>query len=201
MEFIEEPAPASRVAAVVVATAASPGLAATLAEESWRGRSLLRGVVERLADIELVVVVVRDAAAAELVGDAGNVVVIVDPEWEEGSAAPLRAGLDYLTHSSAVEAAFVVSLDTPEIPPAALDELAAAHGRAETVVVVPKYRYVRGGPVLLGRDIWPRFLGAEGDLDLEHFLLAHPQWVTEVRVDWAPPRRVATTDDLAELAG
>jgi molybdenum cofactor cytidylyltransferase len=136
-----------------------------------------------------------------LIDDAANVVVIVDPEWEEGSASPLRAGLDYLTHSSAVEAAFVVALDTPEIPPAALDELALAHGQADTVVVVPKYRYVRGGPVLLGRDIWPRFLGAEGDLDLEHLLLAHPQWVTEVRVDWAPPRRMTTSDDLEELAG
>ena len=200
MEFDVEPADASRAGAVVVATSPSPGIAGTLAEERWQGRSLLDGVVARLAGLELVVVVVRDASAADLVDDAANVVIIVDPEWEEGTAAPLRAGLDYLTHSSTVEAAFVVALDTPEIEPAALDELALAHGNAETTVVVPKYRYVRGGPVLLGRDIWPRFLGAEGDLDLEHFLLAHPQWVTEVRVDWAPPRRVATTDDLAELA-
>jgi len=201
MEFMEEPVAPSRVGAVVVATGGSPGAAATLAEENWRGRPLLRGVVERLVDIELVVVVVRDAGAADLLEDADNVVVIVDPEWGEGTAAPLRAGLDYLSHSSAVEAAFVVVLETPDIPPAALQELAQAHGGAETTVVVPKYRYVRGGPVLLGRDIWPRFLGAEGDLDLDHFLLAHPQWVTEVRVDWAPPRRVATADDLAELAG
>ena len=200
MEFTEELTP-SRVGAVVVATGPTPGAAPTLAEENWGGRPLLRGVVERLAEIEVVAVVVRDDAAAELVGDAANVVVIVDPEWTEGTAAPIRAGLDYLTHSSDVEAAFIIPLDTPDIPAAALAELAAAHAEAETTVVVPKYRYIRGGPVLLGRDIWPRFLGAEGDLDLEHFLLAHPQWVTEVRLDWAPPRRVLTINDLAELAG
>lgn len=192
---------ASAVAAIVIATKASPGVAATLAEEPWHGRPLLAGVIERLGNLDVVAAVVRDEVAAELIEEFDDVVVIVDPEWLEGDASPLRAGLDYLTHSSNVAAAFVVTLDSPEIEPGALDDLVAAFTSAETPVVVPKYRYLRGGPVLLGREIWPRLLGAEGALDLEHFLLAHPQWVTEVRIDLAPPRRVSTIDDLAELAG
>jgi CTP:molybdopterin cytidylyltransferase MocA len=95
----------------------------------------------------------------------------------------------------------LIRSDTPEIEAAALQELTEAHATAATLVTVPKYRYVRGGPVLLDRDIWPRFLGAEGDLDLEQILLAHPQWVSEVRVDWAPPRHISNEDDLRELAG
>jgi CTP:molybdopterin cytidylyltransferase MocA len=200
VEFSTEPEPIS-AAAVVMATSASPGPAATLAEEPWRGEPLLAGLVRRLADLDAVVVVVRAESHAELVAGVPEVTVIVDPEWEEGAAAPLRVGLDWLTHSTDVRAAFVVNLDTPEIEPAALHELTEAHAAAGAPVTVPKYRYVRGGPVLLDRDIWPRFLGAEGDLDLEEILLAHPQWVNEVRVDWAPPRHITSEDDLRELAG
>ena len=187
-------------AAVVIATGSSPGPAATLAEEPWSGEPLLTGVLRRLTGLDVIVVVVRSEAHADLVDGIPEATVIVDPEWEEGAAAPLRVGLDWLTHSTGVDAAFVVNLDTPEIEAAALHELVAAHAAAETPVTVPKYRYVRGGPVLLDRDIWPRFLGAEGDLDLEAILLAHPQWVTEVRIGWAPPRHIVNEDDLRELA-
>ncbi len=55
--------------------------------------------------------------------------------------------------------------------------------------------------MLIGRDIWPRFLGAEGNLDIQELVQAHPQWVTEVRVDDLPPRRIESLDDLIELAG
>ena len=192
--------PESETAVVVLATAASPGAAPTLAEESWRSGSVLRGLVARLAELDHVVVVVRAEEHAGLVDGVGNVVVVVDPEWEEGAAASLRAGLDFLTHSTAAAVAFVVPVSAPEVDPSVLQTLLAAQHRAETPVVVPKYRYVRGGPVLLERGIWPRFLGAEGALDIEELLLAHPQWVTEVRVDVAPPRPLATVADLAELA-
>jgi CTP:molybdopterin cytidylyltransferase MocA len=190
-----------RAAAVVIATTESPGPAATLAEEPWRGESLLVGVVRRLAGLDAVVVVVREEAHAGLVDAIADITVIVDPEWREGTAAPLRVGLDWLTHATEVGAAFVVNLETPAVEGAVLEVLLDAHAGAEKPVTVPKYRYVRGGPVLLDRDIWPRFLSTEGDLDLQQILLAHPQWVTEVRVDWAPPRPIATGDDLLEIAG
>lgn len=199
VDFYAEPEPLS-AAAVVIATVGSPGLGATLAEEPWRGEPLLAGLVRRLTWLDAVVVVVRDEAHGELVNGIPEVTVIVDPEWEEGAAAPLRVGLDWLTHATEVAAAFVVNMDTPEIEAAALQELVEAHAAAETPVTVPKYRYVRGGPVLLDRDIWPRFLGAEGELDLEQILLAHPKWVNEVRIDWAPPRHIKNEDDLRQLS-
>jgi len=187
-------------AAVVIATTISPGPAATLAEEPWGSQPLLAGVIGRLDALEAVVVVVRDEAAAALVEPAPNIIVIIDPEWEEGDAAPVRAGLDWLTRAADVEAAFVVTLDAPEIEPKVLTEVAKAHASSETPITVPKYRYVRGGPVLLGKDVWPRFLGAEGELDVEQLILAHPQWVTEARVDSPPPRRIVNADDLLELS-
>lgn len=200
MEFGIEPNEPVSAGAVVIATVASPGPAATLAAEPWSRGSLLAGVARRLSSLDAVVVVVRDENELSLVDGVPDVTVIIDQEWEEGVSSPLRVGLDWLTHATEVAAAFVINMNIPEVEPAVLDELAAAHANSETPVSVPKYRYARAGPVLLDRSIWPRFLSAEGDVDVEHFLLAHPQWVTEVRVDFAPPRRIVDSDDLLELA-
>ncbi len=186
---------------MVLATAASPGSAETLAAEPWEGGSLLAGMVRRLADLEFVVLVVRDESHLDLVAPAPNLAVIVDPEWEEGAAAGLRVGLDWLTISTDAAAAFVATVDVPDIEPAVLRKLVVALSETDAPVAVPKYRYARGGPVLLDRSIWPRFLGAEGDVDIEQILLAHPQWVTEVRVDHAPPRHIVDLSDLLDVTG
>lgn len=196
-----EDEPRLEVAVIVIATESSPGSAATLAEELWHGRPMVRVVAERLEGFDPVVVVMRDEDAVSHLDGLPGIIAIVDPEWSEGAAAPLRAALDYLTHSADAQAAVVLSLRTPEIAPEVLRRLAAASADAVAPVAVPKYRYARSSPVLLRREIWPRFLGAEGDLDLEHLLLAHPQWVIEVRVDHPPPRRIAVAGDLLELSG
>ena len=186
--------------AVVDATLGSPGNAGRLALEERRGKPLVAHLAERLDQLGLVVVVVQVEADAALLDGYENVAVVIDPEWQEGSAAPLRAGLDYLAHATSLEAAFVLPMNVPLVESAALEELAAALAAHETLAAVPKYRYVRGLPILVKRDLWPRLLGAEGDIDLEHLIQAHPDWATEVRVDFAPPTRISTADQLAELS-
>ncbi len=198
MFFDEDHEPLAASAAVVLATAASPGGRDTLARELVGGRPLLAELVARLQSLRMVVVVVRDEEDGSLVAGMDRVVVIIDPEWEEG-AAPLRAGLDFLAQSNEFDEAFVVQVHTPLLEPAVLEALSVARREAGTLVAAPKYRYVRGGPLLIGSELWPRFLGAEGALDLDDYLKAHPQWVSEVRVDFAPPRRIVTSDDLVDM--
>lgn len=200
MEGISEPLPLDGVAAILIATEPSPGEMATLAEESVRSGNLLRSTAQRLEELAIVVIVVRDESLAGLVDGLANVVVLVDPEWSEGASSPVRAGLDFLEQSGGIDEAFIVQVSLPGVDARVLAEMVEARRDGGTLVAVPKYRYVRSGPVLLGRDIWPRFLGAEGPLDLEALLLAHPQWVTEVRVDVAPPRRILSAADLIEMA-
>ena len=202
MELYLEPEPHSweKAAAVVVATAPSPGSQERLAREEIKGKTLLQDLVSRFADLALVVVVVRDGSDVELLDGFENVVVVVDPEWEE-SSAPLRAGLDFLAQSGEFVEAFIAHIDTPVLPPGVCLELSAGRRDGGTLAAVPKYRYARGGPALIGADLWPHFLGLEGELDVDAHLLAHPQWVTEVRVDYAPPRRIETASDLLEVAG
>ncbi|NND02829.1 MAG: NTP transferase domain-containing protein [Acidimicrobiia bacterium] len=197
--FEDDFEPLATSAAVVNATGPSPGSDDTLARELVGGRPLLVELVSRLQVLPLVVVVVRDEADAALVAGMDKTVALIDPEWKE-DAAPLRAGLDFLEQSSGFDQAFIVPIHTPLLEPGVLETLSVARRDAGTLIAVPKYRYVRGGPALIGSDLWPRFMGAEGDFDLDDQLKVHPQWVTEVRVDYAPPRRIMTRDHLAEVA-
>ena len=120
--------------------------------------------------------------------------VVIDLEWSEGSAASLRVGLDVVMRGPATDFVVITRADQPGIGTedvAALIE--AAEGGAASV---PKYRYRRGFPVVLGRSIWERLLGSEGDLDLLDLLGSHPDGVREVWFEHLAGPRIRTPDDI-----
>ncbi len=88
----------------------------------------------------------------------------------------------------------------PTLPREVPAQLVAAHLASARPATVPKYRYVRGRPILLERELWPRLLGLEGRALPEAVLATHERWVEEVWLDQLVPGRVETPDDLADLA-
>ena len=126
--------------------------------------------------------------------------VLIDPEWQEGEAASLRAGLDFLGREPDGDAVLLASGEMPILPPGAVEEIVGAHQSAGTPATVPKYRYARGRPMVLGRELWPRLLGIEVGTTLEGVLATHAKWVTEVWIDHLPPPKITTPEDLRLLA-
>lgn len=145
--------------------------------------------------------VVLGADAEPLVAevDFGAATVLIDPQWHEGEAASLRAGLDYLQRSSEVEAIVLADADTPQVAPDVVAALLEAHARSGRPAAVPKYRYSRGRPVIVAREVWPRLLGLEGSVGPEAVLATHERWVEEVWFDQLPPVKVTSPDDLVDL--
>ena len=145
-------------------------------------------------------VVVLGAGAEEVLdrADLSGFTVVIDPEWAEGQAAPLRAGVDELTRHADIGSFVLTSADTPEISADLVGDLVAAHTTHDRMVTAPKYRYARGHPLVVGRDLWPRLLGLEGDAGIDSLLQTHPVWVHDLWVDALPPRPVATPDDLVD---
>ena len=142
------------------------------------------------------VVVVLGPDAEEIVAAMAPTAatVAIDPEWKEGSAASLRVGLDVVVRGPATDFVVVGFADQPGIGAgdvAALIE--AAEGAAASV---PKYRYRRDFPVVLGRGIWERLLGSEGDVDLLDLLESHPDGVQEVWFEHLIAPRMRTPDDM-----
>jgi molybdenum cofactor cytidylyltransferase len=129
-------------------------------------------------------------------GDAG---VVENPEWEEGMASSLRVGLDVASRDPSTEAVFIVMGDQPGIDPAVVEALLEHQRTSDALAIVPKYRYVRGHPVLIARALWSRLMSLEGDQGGRDLLQAHPEWVEEVIFEQLAPRDVDTSDDVKDL--
>jgi molybdenum cofactor cytidylyltransferase len=190
--------------ALILAAGASRRLGRPKQLVDWRGTPMLQRVIDAVAawpvdGIALVLGAHEEEILAAI--DPGDALVVVNPEWEEGIASSLRAGLDAVARQGGAERAFIVLGDQPSIPPDVPAGLLAGMEDSGRPAVIPKYRYQRGNPVLIDRFLWPRLMSLEGDAGAARLLQAHPEWVHEVRFDHPPPRDVDTPQDLDDLLG
>ena len=87
------------IAALILAADRGVDFATAAALQVFRGRPLLQSSLERVGHWPVdrtVVVLGADEEEVMDTLDFGNCTVVIDPEWQEGSASPLRAGLDHL---------------------------------------------------------------------------------------------------------
>jgi CTP:molybdopterin cytidylyltransferase MocA len=144
------------------------------------------------------VVVVVGYRGEEVAAAAGPMVRLVEnPDWEEGLATSLRAGLGVLSGDEGVVAAAVALADQPRIGPEAYRRVTAAH-REGAALVVATYGGVRGHPVLIGREHWPEAMSLAGDTGARTLLEKYD--VVEVPCDdTGSAADVDTPEDLENL--
>lgn len=190
--------------ALIIATATGSGFGGALALATWRRETVLEHVarVVTAAGIEDLTIVVGPRAyeIAESV-DLGAATFVIDPEWEEGRASALRAGLDTMWRNLALTAAVVADLERPGIDTPTVEAILERHDVGATPVTLAKYRYARGGPYAVARELWPHLMGLEGDVDLTGLFEARRDWVSEVWIDRVPPSRVRSSADLDAAVG
>lgn len=190
------------VAALILAAGGSTRLGRPKQLEKWGDTTLLGHVVAAArhypVDEVWVVLGAHIEAILETV-DLSDCGVIENPEWEEGIASSLRVGLDALNQMSRAESALIVIGDQPEVDPRVVAEVVRTFAASPAPVVIPKYRYTWGNPVMVDRSLWPRLMSLEGDEGAQRLFHAHPEWVEEVWTDQLPARDVDTESDLAEL--
>ena len=187
-----------RIVAVVLASDPGEGFAGSKYLSDVDGIKLID---RSLADAsvwpvdEVVVVLGPDAENVASTLGSWDVTIVIDPEWEEGSAASLRVGLDVVMRGPATEFVVVALADQPGVP--ASDVSALVEAAEDVSAVVPKYRYRRGFPIVLARELWERLLGLEGDVDLLGLLESHPDGVAEVWFDHLEAPRILSPEDVA----
>ena len=193
-----------KTAALILAAGESRRFGEPKQLADWKGRPLLEYVAGRAAEWPRVdeVYAVLGSEAERIMErvDLTGVTVIENLDWREGIASSLRAGLDALLGDREAGAALVVLADQPMVPAAAVERLFEARRRSGRPVILPRYRFLRGHPVLLDRWLWPRLIaGLEGDQGARNLFLAHPEWVEEVTVGEDAPRDIDTREDLRRL--
>jgi CTP:molybdopterin cytidylyltransferase MocA len=169
-----------------------------------RGSTLIETVVAEVHSwpVDGVIVVLGpDAERIVAATDFGEATIVIDPEWEEGEAAPLRVGLDTLYREDVYDALILTYLDDPAPYGSVVDRLLAARRHGGRPAIVPKYRYAAGYPIVVGAELWPRLIGLEGSASVDQVLQSHRDWMEEVWFDRLPPRRILTRDDLLDVRG
>ncbi|GMQ85197.1 MAG: hypothetical protein BMS9Abin07_0762 [Acidimicrobiia bacterium] len=143
---------------------------------------------------EVVAVLGPDAEEIIESTDLGETTIVIDPEWAEGIAASLRVGIDVVRRQSTADCLVIGLGDQPGIQRGLVEELLKRSGSQN--VVVPKYRYRRGWPVVVSNELWDRLLGFEGPVDLHAMLESHSGEVEEVWVDTLEPPRLLHPSDF-----
>jgi molybdenum cofactor cytidylyltransferase len=128
------------------------------------GRPLLEYALIAMAAatrIETAVVVLGAHADAVLAAvERHGAEAVICPEWEEGQAASLRAGVAAL--AARVDAILVTLGDQPAIDPRAIDRVAQARD-GTSLAIRASYGGRAGHPVLLERGLFERVAALRGD--------------------------------------
>ena len=158
----------------------------------FRGRALVTWAVEHAlaAGLAETFVVTGAVDLAEVL--PAGVHVVANPNWAEGQATSLQAGLEAARAAgNANHAAAVVGLgDQPLVTPDAWRAVAAA----PAAIAVATYAGRRGNPVRLDRTVWD-LLPSTGDAGARILMADRPELVVEVACS-GDPADVDTEEDL-----
>jgi CTP:molybdopterin cytidylyltransferase MocA len=160
-------------------------------QASYRDMPVLASVIEMVGGWGLgrPAVVVFSADTEPVLDDVDleGCVAVIDEDGTSRASA-LSVGLDAIAHLlPEVTAAFVLDADVPAIPQSTVASLIARLRSSGKLAAAPVYRYVRGGPVLIGRPLWDRIIAADSDQPIEELLTAHPDWTVSVVISERAP--------------
>lgn len=187
---------ATSAAGILLGAGASKALGQPVQMVDAAGRPLIEQLAIRMREWVDPLVVVLGCDAEEILAgtDLTGSTVVIDYDWEEGLGSSVRAGLDYLGRERVHRPALLALADQPGAGPAHFEQLIGAHRGG---VTVPVYRYEWGYPMVVDRSQWERFMSRDQDpLDVAR---AHPEWVTEVRMEGRLPRRIQVPSDVPSL--
>jgi molybdenum cofactor cytidylyltransferase len=149
-----------KIAAIVLAAGASRRLGSPKQLLSMRGRPLVRVIAEEALASSCAAVAVVTGAHADATRDALaglQVACVHNPNWAEGIASSIRAGV---TYAAPFDAALLMVCDQPRLDRTHLDRLAGAFVAG---AVASRYAGVLGVPAVFGRALFPLLFGLRGD--------------------------------------
>lgn len=180
-----------RVSAVVLAAGASVRMGEPKQLLPLGGRTLLERTLESLRCAPLVQVVLVLGASADLIVKAlprallDRLVVVRNPDYEQGMASSLRVGLEAVRSES--DGALVVLADQPFVRPATVarvvERFLTSESGSEAEIVIPFYQGQRGNPVLLARSLFAEARALEGDSGFRVLFGKHADEIAEVDVN------------------
>jgi molybdenum cofactor cytidylyltransferase len=149
------------------------------------GQRMIQASVDRVlgssANPVIVVSGHQDRQIREALADR-KVRFVHAPDYAEGMAASLRAGIAALSNS--IGAVLVCLGDMPLVESLTIHRIIDAYDQSEgREIIIPCFDGQRGNPVLWGQRFFPELITLSGDTGARQILHNHMEYVSEVSVD------------------
>jgi molybdenum cofactor cytidylyltransferase len=149
----------------------------------FRGRSLVRHMVETALEVVDTIVVVTGADAQKVEKEFSDlsVNVIRNDEWKEGISSSIRIGLSGLLNiEPSVDGVIFIVCDQPFVSASLLKDIIDKKNKNKHLIVASAYGDTLGTPALFDRDLFPALLELKGDSGAKKIILDNPETVLEV---------------------
>jgi molybdenum cofactor cytidylyltransferase len=191
------------VTGIVLAAGTSSRLGRPKQLLDFGGRPLLQHAIDAMEGsglIDIVVVLGHHAEeVAAAVSTGPDTRTVVNPDYAQGQATSLRAGLEAADGKS--EAAVVILGDQPALGALHVRTIVETYLATGGKVVQAAFGGKPNHPTLFDRSVWPELMAIEGDRGARELLKNHPEWILRVEMGGDPPPDLDTWEDYERLTG
>jgi molybdenum cofactor cytidylyltransferase len=148
--------------------------------------TLLERTLQNVRNAELEEVILILGSSADFICEqlseslAEDLSVVTNPDYEEGMASSLRAGIGAV--SPGADGALIVLADQPFVRPETLKRIVEEYCRTHAEIVIPMHDGRRGNPVLLDRSVFEEVMALEGDVGCRAIFDSHQDGIVKVEV-------------------
>jgi molybdenum cofactor cytidylyltransferase len=195
------PLRAPRIAALVLAAGLSSRMGSNKLLQEWRGKPLLRWVVEAAlaSDAQPVIVVTGNEASKIQTALQGlDVIFAHNRDFGDGLSTSLKAGLASVPASA--DGIAVLLGDMPQIGANLINRMVSAFSPADSrSICIATHEHRRGNPVLWARSFFPEIATLTGDEGAKRILRENEDLVCEIEADAGVLRDIDTPEALEAL--
>jgi len=158
----------SRVGAIVLAAGSSIRMGEAKQLLPLADSTVLQRTLGNLVDSNVDEIVLVLGSSAETIRErlsespVRNLRILVNPDYGQGMATSLRAGLAALDEN--IKAALIVLADQPFVRSETFDRIIDRYRRSDAQIVIPMFQGLRGNPVLLDRSVFLEVMALRGDV-------------------------------------
>ncbi len=124
------------------------------------------------------------------------VTVVHNPDWEEGIASSIRAGV--AAAGDTAKAILIMLCDQPRVTTGLLDEIISAYLSSGKRIVACEYGGTLGAPALFDHSLVSELTGLRGDRGAKQVIAEHPADVHRITFPGGVVD-IDTTDDYRSL--